>query len=372
LDLDILSNVTLTKWEQPHKENFQKAKWNSFMQDFVDCFNFIVQTTSFNRAIDVDLLTNGIIKITFYPDLTLQEDFVQVNDWAFAATLLPEDLQREIASLVIPRSLPEETDENRKKTDRYVTLSYSVRSHFTNTLEASWEAYDRDYSSVIQADKYAPMKYIVDPLPPANQSDRFVRIITSDTLTNKRIGGWIRRGQRSIFKNGIMPALTDFFKLRVNEFPNIMKHWHDSVEFTLDCHLLRDSSRHIIITCTNDCLNITFCPDGTATPIRIVEEGREHVISRDRLNVNEVPPAFFDFSSYGTYRHMPWSAEEWQPWSSNVFSVYQDVSYTDHLEGAFESWEGHSSETMPTSEETENGIDLNTPGGIAYTLEFFQ
>jgi hypothetical protein len=88
--------------------------------------------------------------------------------------------------------------------------------------------------------------------------------------------------------------------------------------------------------------------------------------------VNEAPPAFFDFSTFGTYRQLAWPAEDWQPWSSNVFSFVQDVSHADQLDGAFESWEGRSSETMPTSAETENGFDLNTPGGIAYTLEFHE
>jgi len=94
--------------------------------------------------------------------------------------------------------------------------------------------------------------------------------------------------------------------LQLNRLPQVFKAWHEEVQYTLHCHFVHDVrvNRNIIISCTDKNLNVTFCPDGAATPIRIVEEGREHIIMRDLLNVNEAPPAFFDFSTFGTYRQL--------------------------------------------------------------------
>ena len=367
LDLKLLSNFSPRNWEVPQLEELQQDKWSGFLQDFVDCFNFIIQTTSNNRALSIDLMWDSTIRISFHPNTALEDESISHYNWAFAATMFPEDLQREIAELVIPRHPPEQNDVQRYVLDKYVTISYSITDHFQRELERHWDFYQRNYES--SGWGFAPKQYIIDTMPPSEQSDKFVRVISG------KLQQCSRRATRHLLKHAVVPALTQFFGLQLNKFPNSIKAWMESFEFSLHNHFVRNwgTVRHIIVTCTDTHLNITFCPDGAATPIRIVEEGREHVISRDRLNVNEAPPTFFDFSTFGTYRQLTWpAAAEWKPWSSNVFSYTEDISYEDRLNGAFESWEGRSSETMPTSAETENAYDLNTPGGIAYTMEFHE
>ena len=130
LDLKLLSNFSPRNWEVHQMEELQHDKWNSFLQDFVDCFNFIIQTTSDNRAISIDLMWDSTIRISFHPNVASADESISYYDRAFAATMLPEDIQKEIAGLVIPRHLPEQTDVQRYVLDKYVTISYSITELF--------------------------------------------------------------------------------------------------------------------------------------------------------------------------------------------------------------------------------------------------
>jgi hypothetical protein len=90
--------------------------------------------------------------------------------------MLPEELQREIASLVIPKNVPEPSYNNRNDTDKYVTLSFDIKKTLTKEFECNWNFYHRNYRGA-GAD-FAPMDYIVDVLPPADQSDQFTSSAT--------------------------------------------------------------------------------------------------------------------------------------------------------------------------------------------------
>lgn len=107
-------------------------------------------------------------------------------------------------------------------------------------------------------------------MPPSDQSDKFVRVISG------KLQQCSRRAIRHLLKHAVVPALTQFFGLQLNKFPQTIKAWMGSFEFSLHNHFVRNwgTVHHIIITCTDTHLNITFCPDGAAAPIRIVVEGK--------------------------------------------------------------------------------------------------
>mmetsp|Transcript_1285 Transcript_1285/g.1978 ORF Transcript_1285/g.1978 Transcript_1285/m.1978 type:complete len:140 (+) Transcript_1285:402-821(+) len=125
------------------------------------------------------------------------------------------------------------------------------------------------------------MDYIVDVLPPADQSDQFIRVIGASEIKNSK------REIRNVFKRGIVPALTDFFGLQLNRLPQVFKAWHEEVQYTLHCHFVNDErvNRHIIISCTDTNLNVTFCPDGAATPSISLARRRLATMVKQRLQL---------------------------------------------------------------------------------------
>jgi hypothetical protein len=139
LDLKLLSNVAIKDYEVCYKNQLKQSKWSTFLQDFVDCFNFIVQTTSCNRAIDVDLMWDNVIRISFHPNVKNNDATNNISDWAFAAQMLPEELQREIASLVIQRNVPDPNFNNRNDPDKYVTLSFDIKKTLHKEFERKLE-----------------------------------------------------------------------------------------------------------------------------------------------------------------------------------------------------------------------------------------